>query len=110
MYYNRKVFTIRTTTAKTKQCVYKNKVDPYVYPYSQGREGALDPGEVRAEVVSGGSSSVRRASGTAAPAGGGGGRPEAGGSSVSPRHQRRGQRDVRGRRWTYRAAPVLRNG
>lgn len=79
-------------------------------PNSQGREGALDPGEVRAEVVPGGASSVRRAAGTAAPAGRGGGRPEAGGSPAGPRHQRRGQRDVRGRRRTYRPAPVLRHG
>lgn len=39
----------------------------------QGGEGALDPGQVRAEAFPGGAAPVRRTSGAAAASGGGGG-------------------------------------
>ena len=70
----------------------------------------LDSSQVRAEAVPGGLAAVRRAPGPAAAAGRGGGRLAAGGAAAGPRHQGGGQRDVRGRGWTHRAAPLLRHG
>lgn len=71
----------------------------------QGGEGALDPGEVRAASVPGVAARHRSVSGPAAAEGDGRGGPSLRGPAARPRIPTAGQRDLRGRRRTQRAAP-----